>query len=114
MRPRITGAGEPRIGGSFSVGFEDAGPNAVGKLYYSFQTTRLVFAGCRIYLGAGLFVAGLVTADPNGIGSLVAPVPNEPSLAGLPVYTQWLVADPNGPLAGTSTVTDAMEILLGT
>jgi subtilisin family serine protease len=104
----------PTVGSSdFVVALNDALPGAVAWFLAGFGPGSLPFAGGTVLvdLGPSTFIQPLITS-PAGIAGVLFVVTDDPVLAGLHVYCQWVVEDP-GAVEGFA-FTSAFDVVIGT
>ena len=95
--PVLAGNGEPRIGnGLFGFVMGNAPANAGGFLLQAFTQAAVPLAGITVNVDPTTAAVTFVQADAAGTALYPLPVPNQPSLVGVVLYTQvgWL--DPCG------------------
>jgi choice-of-anchor B domain-containing protein len=103
IEPTISGAGEPRIGTTFTLqgGAMLGGSTAV--LGIAPAATSLPIAGITLLVDplSGYFFTQPVSGSPGvagaGSSSLSIPIPADPQLDNADIFHQWLVLDPGSP-----------------
>ena len=51
--------------------------------------------------------------DATGAAQIDVPFPNDPSITGIPLHFEYLVAVPGGPFAGVAELSDGLEVIVG-
>ena len=74
------------------------------------RTSIQIGAGCTQLLAVGFDTVTFAITDPVGALTIPIPVPNNPVLAGQFGYFQWVTADPNGPVRGAFTLSNAIAV----
>jgi hypothetical protein len=119
----ILGLGLPTLGNPmFRVGIDGGLPGEIATLFLSTQPAMAPLGGscfAFIDLSPGNLLLP-VPGDPstfvlNGMGRAIRPfaIPSDPAWAGVKVYAQWLVTDPQGALLGLYSLSRGMEIRIG-
>lgn len=126
--PQIGTAGGPpavQTGNpGFAVTLQGAPPAAVAALFYALPSpswnglplpldlTPFGVPGCVLQLAPTDFVSlSLLGSSPPGSGSINAPIPQNPSLSGVEILTQWVLQDPSSP-TNPIGLTSALRIRL--
>ena len=112
LTPTIGASGIPRLGTSFSVDVEDAHTMSPAALFLSATEADLPVGACRLLLGAGLFALPPTVTDTTGRATMNLPIPADPTIAGLQIYGQYIIVDPNGLLFGNLSMSDGIRVLI--
>jgi hypothetical protein len=107
------GIGQPFLGNAgFAVGVGNGFPSAFSVLALATAPASIPVGPCTVLLGGSLaFSAGSLTNN-LGFASAPLPIPANPGLAGVTVYGQYLVFDPNGQFLGFAQLTQGLAITL--
>ncbi|MEM7203261.1 MAG: ELWxxDGT repeat protein [Planctomycetota bacterium] len=112
--PAIGWNRQPALGDlAFSVDVTDARPSAAAAVLIAFGPGAFpIGGGCDLLLGVPFFAVpwGI---DATGRGSRPSGVGNDPALLGAELRYQWIVADPQGALAGVLSLSDALHVMYG-
>jgi len=114
--PRMDTVGDAVVGTTnYSIEYNGAPAGSTGLLFYSPGLgIGTLGKGCALYFAAPFFLyPGFAVSDLAGHGSLPVPVPNDPGLAGLALYFQYLISDPGGVIYEIMAPTDGLEVVLG-
>lgn len=112
LSPSLQASGSAALGETLVVELAQAPPAASLVHYASFSYGVWTYSGCELYIGAPLVLAGGAT-DGAGQSVLPLPIPTNPNLTGLSLWIQTLVADPGGSVNGVASLTNGLEIVLG-
>lgn len=114
--PRMDTTGDAVVGtANYSIEYDGAPAGSTGLLFYSPGLgVGTLGGGCALYFAAPYYLyPGFALTDGAGHGELPVPVPNDPGLAGLALYFQYLISDPGGLIYGIMAPTDGLEVVLG-
>ncbi len=115
MQPRITAAGAPRLGNaSFAIGLHQARSNSAAVLALGFAPADTLLGTCHVLVAQPLTATPLVATDNLGTAHTPLPMPSDPAFVGLRLCGQYLVFDPQGALFGAFTLTDGLQLVIGT
>jgi ELWxxDGT repeat protein len=112
--PSLTTRGQPALGNSsFAAMLQSAraASTAVFLLDGDGASTPLP-GGCALFTGAAPVMV-IHPTDAGGAATQSLPVPNQPWLLGVVLRTQWAVADPNGALLQTLSMSNGCYLVLG-
>lgn len=111
--PVLSSAGVPTIGQNFTVDLGNATPGTTAWLAIGFSDTvslglplpldlsKIGATCCPVYTSCGHAISARVGAA--GTTSVSVGVPNDPGLAGLRFYNQWVIIDPGSNPLGVVT-----------
>lgn len=117
--PLLYATGSPPKGslGNSTFGIEVAGNDPLSLSYLlasGFAATTPLSSSCNLYMSpAGILVAGVFPADANGILTIPAPIPNDPSLEGVTVNVQSVENQAGGVLWGQYALSNGLGVRLG-
>jgi Tol biopolymer transport system component len=107
------GMGQPFVGNaSFAVGVCNAFPSAFGVLALSPASASTPVGPCIVALGSSVTMVGGSFTDIFGFTSAAVPIPANPGLAGLTLFGQYLVFDPNGQFLGFAQLSQGLAITI--
>jgi hypothetical protein len=107
------GIGQPFVGNaSFAVGVVNGFPQRPAVLALAPASASFFVGPCEVSLGGSLTLLGPTFTDIWGFTSASVPIPANPLLAGLSVFAQYLVFDPNGDFLGFAQLTQGLQITL--
>jgi ELWxxDGT repeat protein len=113
--PASSGVGVPTLGNAaFGIGLTQALGNSVGILMLDGPGTPLALpGGCTLYTRRLLllFAAGI---SGTGSGSVTVGIPNDLSLVGGQLFSQWTILDPAGAFMNQLSFSDALQVVIGT
>jgi ELWxxDGT repeat protein len=109
------GVGLPVLGNSgFGIQVTKALANSAAVLLAHYSSTPLdVGGGCVLYPTLPVLIVLATPTDGAGSGIIGLSIPNDPSLVGGSLHSQWVVADPNGALFGIASLSDGLHVLIG-
>lgn len=110
--PAIGAQSLPVVGnGTFGVTVSDGPASSPAFLVLALARANItVGPGCNQLLAVPLDTLAFALADANGDLSIPVPIPGDPALVGLVGYFQWVLADPNGPVRGTFTLSEGLAV----
>lgn len=111
--PQAEGIGQPFIGnGNFAVGVWEGFPSQLAILAMSLAPASIPYGPCNVLLGGS--VTSLPSSFTNiaGFASTACPIPANPAFAGLTLYAQYAVFDPNGQFLGFAALSQGLAITL--
>lgn len=112
--PAITNVGWPLIGNAaFGVGVGNALPSSLGVVFWNTTSGNVPFSGCDVLVGAPINMQPVVFLDATGAGVAPFPIPNDPTLANVDVFFQYLVVDPNGPFLNLGVLSNGLAARIG-
>ena len=111
VAPSIEFQGIPTLGGQTSVAVAEAAPQTLALLFLGGEVALQAREGCTFWLDQPWSILSATTSR-QGQASVAVPIPDEPSLLGLPTYLQWVIADQGAALADSYSLTAALEIVL--
>ena len=112
--PQIGAVGSPLLGNStFAVDVRNALPGSTAVLDLAFFPSNTAVGGCRVFLGLPLISMAPVPVGATGRAVTPLPIPTDPALAGLQLFGQYAVADPQGQLFGLASLSDGLRMVLG-
>jgi Tol biopolymer transport system component len=107
------GMGQPFVGNtSFAVGVCNGFPSRPAVLAMATSPASVFVGPCEVALGGSVTLLGAMFTDIFGFTSTPVPIPANPTLAGLSVFAQYLVFDPNGLFLGFAQLTQGLTITL--
>ncbi|MEO0652753.1 MAG: hypothetical protein AAFZ65_18915, partial [Planctomycetota bacterium] len=110
--PQVDFSGEARIGAPFTVELTQAAPSSTAFLYLDLAGRPMdLGGGCSVYLPNPI-LSGMFPTDATGSLQLPFVIPGIPLLAGVNVWSQFLIVDPQGALNGAS-LSPALELVIG-
>lgn len=113
--PRIWIGGTPRLGDiAFRIELTNARPSSAA-LMLAGPSLGIggEFGGCAQRLVPPVLFLPSVT-DQSGTANLPLAIPYEPSLVGVGLFFEWVIADPQGGFLGTFAMSELLEIVVGT
>jgi hypothetical protein len=111
--PSITNVGWPLVGNAaFGVGVGNSPPSTIAVLIWSTTQADVPFSGCNILVGS-VNTQPAIVLDPTGAGVSPFAIPNDPTLANLDVFFQYLVIDVNGPFLALGTLSNGLAARIG-
>lgn len=111
--PSITNVGWPLVGNAaFGVGVGNSPPSTIAVLIWSTTQADVPFSGCNILVGS-VNTQPAIVLDPTGAGVSPFAIPNDPLLANLDVFFQYLVIDVNGPFLALGTLSNGLAATIG-
>ncbi len=113
-RPRADHLGAPVLGdATFAATVRDGRASSAGGLLIDFaiQPTRMP-SGCVLWLSSAP-IAFATTTDAAGTAQVALPIPVDPLLVGAAFFGQWILAEPQGQLAGVLAASDVLEVVVG-
>ncbi len=113
--PHMTFVGRPAIGTSIQLGVQAAQPNRMALLWIDALVQNQALdpfgaPGCELRVVPGTSLLTLTTAQ--GTASVTIPLPADPGLVGIPLYGQFVLADPAANQLG-STTSDTVRFEFG-
>ncbi len=109
----IGAEGAARLGSMFDVTLS-SNPMTTAVLFVSAEGTFLpLLPGCPDLLGGQSFGLGLITTDAQGLAAKTIGVPQKPTLLSAPLFFQWVVLQPGGPLLNLIELSNGLEVWLG-
>lgn len=107
------GIGQPFVGNAgFAVGVCNGFPSQPAVLALATASASVFVGPCEVALGGSVTLLGATFTDIWGFTSAPVPIPANPTLAGLSVFAQYLVFDPNGDFLGFAQLTQGLQITL--
>ncbi len=117
--PSVRTNGTPWVGNQgFRLGVTDARASSPATLFTSLGAAQLpIGGGCALAIDPlRMFGPIVLGTNASGSASVVIPVPGDPALIGVSLFTQWWIDDPQGlplpPLAGIA-LTRGAELRIG-
>lgn len=111
--PQAEGIGQPFLGNAnFAVGVCNGFPSALSVLAVATAPASIPVGACDVLLGGPLALSSGSFTDIFGSASAPLPIPMSPGLAGISVYGQYLVFDPNGQFLGFAQLSQGLAITL--
>jgi hypothetical protein len=111
--PAIGGNGLPQIGNpGFGINVQNGLPSSIALLAAGISSANIPVGPCTV-LVAPPWATLALPLDASGTGSTPLPIPNSPQLAGVLLYAQYLVIDPNGAFLGFASLSNGLEMLVG-
>jgi ELWxxDGT repeat protein len=112
--PHIVPFGLPTIANAnFAIDVVDALPNSWAVLFVAPSPSALIVDSCRVLLGLPFASLPAVPTTSAGTARTPIPVPNNPTLVGAQFFAQYGVLDPQGPLLGQASASDALWVRVG-
>jgi hypothetical protein len=90
------------LGGSVAILLVGTRDDLFGSIPLPFDLLPIGMPGCKLYTNIVIILSGLTSGSQPGEGraSVPFPVPNDPSLRGGRILSQWLVLDLSANAAG--------------
>jgi ELWxxDGT repeat protein len=112
--PAIGASGLPSAGNlAFAVTLRGARASSFAAMHLGASRIDLpAGGGCSLYTLPLLSLA--IPTDGSGGATVPLPIPAGRGLAGLHLFFQFIVADPQGAFLGLATASDGLEVLVGT
>lgn len=110
--PQAEGIGQPFVGnGNFAVGVWGGFPQQLAFLAMSLAPASIPYGPCNVLLGGAVTSLSTFT-DIDGFATTPFPIPAIPAFAGLTLYAQYAVFDPNGLFLGFAALSQGLAITL--
>ncbi|MEO6594962.1 MAG: calcium-binding protein [Planctomycetota bacterium] len=107
------GIGQPFVGNTnFAIGVTDGFPFAAAVLAVATAPASIQVGTCEVLLGSALVLLPTTFTNNLGFTSSPLPIPANQALAGLSVYAQYLVFDPNGQFLNFAQLSQGLAITL--
>ena len=107
------GIGQPFPGnGNFAVGVCEGFPSQPAILALSLAPASIPVGQCEVLLGGSVISLPSSFTNIAGFASTPCPIPAIPSFAGLTLYAQYVVFDPNGRFLGFAALSQGLAITL--
>jgi ELWxxDGT repeat protein len=112
--PASTGVGLPVLGNAaFGIGVTQALANSVGILMLDAPANPIPLpGGCTLYTPRLLLIFA-TTTDQSGTGSTTLGIPNDLSLLGGQLISQWTVLDPGGAYQSQLSFSNGLLTVIG-
>lgn len=112
--PVLDAAGQPRLGNA-AFGFQlgNAPPSTFSAVLISAVPSNVLIGTCRLRLAQPILQLPGVLTGATGTAFTPLPIPAVPSYAGLRLYAQAFVVDPQGSLLGIGSLSNGLWALLG-
>ena len=102
----------PTLGNmSFGVGVTNARASTICALLFSPKASYSPIA-CSPQIGAPVLMLGTVS-DAQGRAAVAIPIPNAIALRNFELYSQWLIADPQGRFLNTLSLSEGLRLRVG-
>jgi ELWxxDGT repeat protein len=112
--PRISSHGLPQLGNAaFALDVADARPGSLAFAGVSFAPTSISLGQCRVLVAPTIVSLPAVLTDPVGFARTPLAIPAHPSYAGLQLFAQYAVLDPQGALLGGLALSGGLRLRLG-
>ena len=95
--PAIGAAGCPTIGETLPLTVSNGRASATTVMVFSLQSIAVPLFGGTLYAKPKFFATRVLALDGLGFGQQDVPIPNDPTLIGLPFFAQAAVADSAAP-----------------
>lgn len=113
-QPQIGALGVPQLGNAaFAITCAQAMPNSITVLAASLGSTNILFDGCRVLVDLPITIWSNPLTDATGHAVGPFPIPNDPTMLGDNLYFQYAVLDPIGTVLGLFTLSNGLQIQLG-
>ncbi|MBL8755442.1 MAG: calcium-binding protein [Planctomycetes bacterium] len=107
------GVGQPTLGNAgFALGVTNAFPSAAATVAVSAAPASIPVGSCTALLAGPVTLLPVTFTDIFGFTSAPLPIPATPALAGLTLFAQHLVFDPNGQFLGFAQLSQGLAITL--
>jgi len=106
--PQISQSGPPMINFLWQVNLENGFSNQTATLYLGAEIPPLLLSGSCAAYNSALFSFPVQT-NGSGDASYTFSIPNDVSLIGVPLYTQWLVPDTAGGFAMSGALASTVQ-----
>lgn len=111
--PQAEGVGQPFVGnGNFAVGVWEGFPQRLAILAMGLAPASIPYGPCNVLLGGTVISMPSSFTNIAGFASTPCPIPANPAFAGLTLYAQYAVFDPNGLLLGIAALSQGLAITL--
>lgn len=111
--PQAEGIGQPFVGNSnFAVGVCEGFPTQLAILAMSLAPASIPYGQCNVLLGGSVISLPSSFTNIAGFASTPCPIPANPAFAGLTLYCQYAVFDPNGWFLGFAALSQGLAITL--
>ena len=111
--PQAEGIGQPFVGNSnFAVGVWEGFPQQLAILAMSLTPANISYGQCNVLLGGSAISMPSSFTTIAGFASTPCPIPANPAFAGLTLYAQYAVFDPNGLFLGFAALSQGLAITL--
>jgi ELWxxDGT repeat protein len=112
--PAIGAVGVPQLGNAgFGIRVTNGLPASIGVVAVGPAPTLLQVGSCRLLVSPPWSTLAPTFLDALGAGVTALPIPTTATLAGLQLYGQYLVLDPNGLFLNFASLSNALSVLLG-
>lgn len=111
--PQAEGIGQPFVGnGNFAVGVWEGFPSQLAILAMGLAPASIPYGPCNVLLGGTVISMPTSFTNIAGFASTPCAIPANPAFAGLTLYAQYAVFDPNGLLLGSVALSQGLAITL--
>lgn len=108
----FSAGGVPAPGNAaFRLELTDAAARAPSLMLLGTSEASIPFGGCTLLVGPPAGSTFAIT-DNSGNATIGVPVPNNPGLVGLTLFSQWATLDPAGPAPGGATLSNGVRITI--